>query len=87
MIGSMSTLVDYTNAAMVLSASMLIVLVSGWAIMRSLPKNMRLYRSGILLGEVTGRETGYLSAVRGELVGRAASPSPTCVPLASVASG
>jgi membrane-bound serine protease (ClpP class) len=71
MIGSMSTLVDYTNAAMVLSASMLIVLVSGWAIMRTLPKNMRLYRSGILLGEVTGRETGYLSAtVRGELVGR-----------------
>jgi membrane-bound serine protease (ClpP class) len=71
MIGSMSTIVDYTNAAMVLSASMLIVLVSGWAIMRTLPKNMRLYRSGILLGEVTGRETGYLSAtVRGELVGR-----------------
>jgi membrane-bound serine protease (ClpP class) len=71
MIGSMSTLVDYTNAAMVLSASMLIVLVSGWAIMRTLPKNMRLYRSGILLGEVTGRDTGYLSAtVRGELVGR-----------------
>jgi membrane-bound serine protease (ClpP class) len=71
MIGSMSTLVDYTQAAMVLSASMLIVLVSGWAILRSLPKNMRLYRSGILLGEVTGRETGYLSAaVRGELVGQ-----------------
>jgi membrane-bound serine protease (ClpP class) len=71
MIGSMSTLVDYTNAAMVLSASMLIVLVTGWAILRTLPKNMRLYRSGILLGEVTGRDTGYLSAsVRGELVGR-----------------
>ncbi len=71
MIGSMSTLVDYTNAAMVLSASMLIVLVTGWVIMRTLPKNMRLYRSGIMLGEVTGRETGYLSAtVRGELVGR-----------------
>jgi len=71
MIGSMSTLVDYTNAAMVLSASMLIVLVTSWVIMRTLPKNMRLYRSGIMLGEVTGRETGYLSAiVRGELVGR-----------------
>jgi membrane-bound serine protease (ClpP class) len=71
MIGSMSTLVDYTNAAMVLSASMLIVLVSGWAIMRTLPKNMRLYRSGILLGDVMNRDTGFLSsAVRGELVGR-----------------
>jgi membrane-bound serine protease (ClpP class) len=69
MIGSLSTVVDYTNAAMVLSASMLIVLVSGWAIMRTLPKNMRLYRSGILLGEVTGRD--YRSApVRSELVGR-----------------
>jgi membrane-bound serine protease (ClpP class) len=74
MIGSVSTLVDYTNAAMVLSATMLIVLVSGWALLRTLPKNMRLYRSGILLGEVTGRETGYLSAVvRGELVGRRGS--------------
>jgi membrane-bound serine protease (ClpP class) len=71
MIGSMSTLVDYTNAAMVLSASMLIVLVSGWAILRTLPKNVRLYRSGILLGEATGRDVGYLSStVRGELVGR-----------------
>jgi membrane-bound serine protease (ClpP class) len=70
MIGSLSTVVDYTNAAMVLSASLLIVLISGWAIMRTMPKNMRLYRSGILLGEVTGRDTGYLSAVvRGELVG------------------
>lgn len=69
MIGSLSTVVDYTNAAMVLSASMLIVLVSSWAIMRTLPKNMRLYRSGILLGEVTGRD--YRSApVRSELVGR-----------------
>jgi membrane-bound serine protease (ClpP class) len=69
MIGSLSTVVDYTNAAMVLSASMLIVLVSGWVIMRTLPKNMRLYRSGILLGEVTGRD--FRSApVRSELVGR-----------------
>lgn len=71
MIGSLSTVVDYTNAAMVLSATMLIVLVSGWAIMRTLPKNMRLHRSGILLGDVMRRDTGYLSsAVRGELVGR-----------------
>ncbi len=70
MIGSMSTVADYSQAAMVLSASMLIVLVSAWVIMRNLPKNMRLSRSGILLGEVTGRDTGYLSsAVRGELVG------------------
>jgi membrane-bound serine protease (ClpP class) len=71
MIGSFATPMDYTYAAMVLSAAMVIVLVSGWALLRTLPGNLRLYRSGILLGEVTGRETGYLSAsVRGELVGR-----------------
>jgi membrane-bound serine protease (ClpP class) len=71
MIGSMSTMVDYTSAAAVLSASMLIVLVSAWALMRTLPKNMRLYRSGILLGDVMNRDTGFLSStVRGELVGR-----------------
>jgi membrane-bound serine protease (ClpP class) len=71
MIGSFPTVEDYTYAALVISASMVLVLVSGWMILRNLPRNMRLYRSGILLGEVTGRETGYFSAsVRGELVGR-----------------
>jgi membrane-bound serine protease (ClpP class) len=71
MVGSLSTAVDYNQAALVLAASVLIVLVSAWAIVRTLPGNMRLRRSGIMLGEDTGREEGYLSAsVRSELVGQ-----------------
>lgn len=72
MVGALSTAVDYSQAAMVLSASLLIVLVSAWALIRTLPSNMRLKRSGIMLGEDTGRDVGYLSAaIRAELVGRA----------------
>ena len=70
LVGQLSTLVDYSQAAMILSASLLIVLVSAWAILRTLPSNPRLRRSGIMLGEDTGRDVGYLSAaVRSELVG------------------
>lgn len=70
LVGNLSTMVDYSQAAMVLSASVLLVIVSAWAIFRTLPKNMRLRRSGIMLGEDTGRDVGYLSAaVRAELVG------------------
>ncbi|NIP80334.1 MAG: hypothetical protein GWN79_12235, partial [Actinobacteria bacterium] len=61
LVGSLSTLVDYSQAAMILSSSVLIVLVSAWAIVRTLPSNSRLRRSGILLGEDTGRDVGYLS--------------------------
>lgn len=71
MVGSLSTAVDYNQAAMILSASVLIVLVSAWALIRTLPSNARLRRSGIMLGEDTGRDVGYRSAaVRGELVGK-----------------
>lgn len=70
LVGNLSTLADYSQAAMILSASVLIVLVSAWALIRTLPSNTRLRRSGILLGEDTGRDVGYLSAeVRAELVG------------------
>ena len=70
LIGSLSTVADYTDAAMILSATVLLVIVSAWVILRTLPKNVRLRRSGVMLGEDTGRESGYLSAtVRGELVG------------------
>ena len=71
LVGSLSTLADYSQAAMVLSASILIVLVSAWALIRTLPSNSRLKRMGILLGEDTSRDRGYISApVRHELVGR-----------------
>ena len=70
LLGNLSTLVDYSQAAMILTASILLVLVSAWAISRTLPKNTRLRASGIMLGEDTGRDVGYLSAaVRPELIG------------------
>jgi membrane-bound serine protease (ClpP class) len=71
LVGELSTMVDYSQAAGVLSAAMLLVLVSAWVIVRTLPSNTRLARSGILLGEDTGRDVGYLSsAPRPELVGK-----------------
>ena len=71
LVGSLSTAVDYSQAAMILSASVLIVLVSAWALVRTLPKNTRMLRSGIMLGEDAGRDVGYISAaVRSELVGQ-----------------
>jgi membrane-bound serine protease (ClpP class) len=71
LVGDLSTVVDYSQAAMVLSAAMLLVLVSAWVIVRRLPSNARLSRSGIMLGEDTGRDVGYLSStVRSELVGQ-----------------
>lgn len=71
MVSSLSTTVDYNQAALVLSATALIVLISAWALVRTLPGNLRLRRSGIMLGEDTGRDVGYSSAVvRPELVGQ-----------------
>jgi membrane-bound serine protease (ClpP class) len=71
LVGSLSTLADHSQAAMVLSGAVLILLVSAWAILKTLPSNTRLWRSGILLGADTGRDEGYLSAVvRAELVGK-----------------
>ncbi|MFW5947744.1 MAG: NfeD family protein [Gemmatimonadota bacterium] len=70
LVGSLSTLADHSQAAMILSATMLILLVSAWALLRTLPSNTRLQRSGIFLGEDTGRDRGYVSApIREELVG------------------
>ena len=70
LVGNLSTLADYSQAAMILSSSVLILLVSAWALLRTLPSNRRLQRAGIILGEDTGRDVGYLSAsVRAELVG------------------
>jgi membrane-bound serine protease (ClpP class) len=71
LVGSLSTLADYSNAAMILSSAVLILLVSAWALLKTLPSNTRLWRSGILLGADTGRDVGYTSAaVRPELVGK-----------------
>lgn len=55
---------DYTRASTVLAASLTMIMLSSWFLVRRLPANRRLTRLGIFLGEATDAETGYTSAVR-----------------------
>ena len=71
MIGGLPTTPDFTRAGAVLSTTILFILVTAWALIRSLPRSSRLSKSGIFLLERTDRSTGYESAhARAELVGR-----------------
>jgi membrane-bound serine protease (ClpP class) len=70
MVSPMATGADYAQAFGVLSLSIIVVIVAGWAMLRHLPRSRGLSKSGLMLGAATTRETGYLSsAVRAELVG------------------
>jgi membrane-bound serine protease (ClpP class) len=70
MVAPMATSADYAQALGVLSLSLLVVIVAGWAILRHLPRSRGFTKSGLMLGDATSRETGYLSsAVRTELIG------------------
>jgi membrane-bound serine protease (ClpP class) len=55
---------DFSRASGVLSTTLLLLLVTGWAILRHLPKSTRLFQSGIFLGTRTDRAIGYESAER-----------------------
>jgi membrane-bound serine protease (ClpP class) len=58
------------QAAGVLALAGIVVVVVGWALIRHLPRSGRFAKSGLMLGEATSRETGYLSAdLRSELIG------------------
>ena len=71
LLGGLPTTPDFTRAGMVLTTAILVVLVSAWAIIRSLPKSSRLARSGVLLLTRTDRDVGFESAPhRTDLVGR-----------------
>lgn len=70
LLGSLPTSTDFTRAGMVLSTTVLLIAVTAWAMIRSLPRSSRLAKSGIFLLERTERATGYESAhARTELVG------------------
>lgn len=70
MLGRLATSQDYTRVATMLSITIIVVLVTAWALLRKLPRSGRWARSGILLGEEMSREKGYLSGdVREDLVG------------------
>jgi membrane-bound serine protease (ClpP class) len=71
LLGSLPTMPDFTRAGMVMTTTVLILLVSAWVLIRSLPGRSRLAKSGIFLLSRTDRDTGYESAPhRGELVGK-----------------
>lgn len=69
-IGSLPTQQDFTRATAVLSTTVVLIVLMTWAFLRTLPRNWRLRRSGVLLPESTDRDEGYISAsVRPDLEG------------------
>lgn len=69
-VGDLPTSADFTRATGVVSAALLLMVFTGWALLRHLPNSIRLRKSGVLLPESTDRAEGYASAqVRAELVG------------------
>jgi membrane-bound serine protease (ClpP class) len=71
LLGGLPTSTDYTRAGMVLSTTILLIAVSAWVMVRSLPRSSRLARSGIFLLARTDRAIGYEStASRPDLVGQ-----------------
>jgi len=71
LLGSLPTMPDFTRAGLILATSVLIIVVTAWALLRSLPGTSRLARSGIFLFQRTDRDIGFESAhKRSDLVGR-----------------
>ncbi len=69
-VGSLPSRGDFVQAGSVLLATVALITMTAWSLLRSLPGNWRLRRSGVILGESTDRDEGYTSAeVRAELVG------------------
>tara|TARA_B100000530_G_scaffold336744_1_gene292484 strand:+ start:1277 stop:2638 length:1362 start_codon:yes stop_codon:yes gene_type:complete len=71
MLGNFPGPEDVSRGGVVLAATMVLILFILWATIKYLPKNVRLYRSGIFLRTQEDRSEGYESAeTREELVGR-----------------
>ncbi|MGQ0561234.1 MAG: NfeD family protein [Gemmatimonadota bacterium] len=70
LVSHLSSEADMSQAAGVLSAAILIVILGAWALLRTLPRSGRFMRSGVMLGKATDRTAGYISnPIRAELVG------------------
>jgi membrane-bound serine protease (ClpP class) len=71
MIGGLPTIPDFAQAGAILTTSLLIILISTWALLRHLPRSSRLARSGVFLLNQGEREDGWASASpRPDLLGR-----------------
>ena len=67
----LSSEADMSQAAAILSAALLVVIIAGWALLRALPRSGRFTRSGVLHGSNLDRTAGYISnPIREELVGQ-----------------
>ncbi|MGE0159137.1 MAG: nodulation protein NfeD [Gemmatimonadales bacterium] len=70
LMGALPTTADFTRAGLVLSTTVLLIAVTAWAMIRSLPRSTRFAKSGLFLLQRTDRATGYESAeARRDLVG------------------
>lgn len=70
LMGSLPTSADFTRAGLILSTTVLLIAVSAWVMIRTLPGSSRLAKSGIFLLQRTDRDVGYESArSRSDLVG------------------
>lgn len=71
LIGGIPTVPDFAQAGAVLSTTLLIILLTSWALIRHLPQSNRLTRSGVFLVTKGERKDGWASAARRpDLVGR-----------------
>lgn len=71
LVGGIPTMADFAQAGVILSTSLLILMVTSWALLRHLPHSGRLARSGIFLATRGDRSEGWTSVpARPELVGR-----------------
>ena len=70
LVSQLSSEADMSQAAGMLSAAILIVIIGAWALLRTLPRSGRFSKSGVMLGRSTDRPSGYISnPIRDELVG------------------
>ena len=71
MLSDLSVSADFARAGLVISTTVVLIAVSAWALIRTLPGNSRLAKSGVFLTARTDREIGYESAeTRADLVGQ-----------------
>jgi membrane-bound serine protease (ClpP class) len=71
LVGGVPTLPDFAQAGAILSTSLLIILLTSWALIRHLPQSKRLARSGVFLLKKESRSEGWASASRRpDLVGQ-----------------